>query len=122
MKNRMMLAGFLLLLGYGVLVLVSGAPWRVHVARGVTWLPTMLVGCAIFWCQTLNWAKKFSLLAIAIGLGTLLVEYASSRVILKYDFNYAGILAVATFLTLGTMVLVGLTSFIARILTRRLRL
>ncbi len=115
MKNRILLAGALMLIGYSVLILISGAPWRVHIAHGITWLPTLLIGCAIFWHQTLTWPKKAALIATAIVLGALLTGYASSLVILKYEFDISSIIGIAVFLLMGTAGIIFLTRLVAQI-------
>jgi len=72
----------------------------------------MIVVCAIYWKKGLIWHKRISFLVIAIGLGTLLTEYASSRVIMKYELDFLSIIATAIFLTLGAIAIINLTNLI----------
>ncbi len=112
MKRRIYLAGGLLIIGYSILILISGAPWRVHVAHGLTWLPTILAGCSIYWSARLSCSKKIVLIALVIALGAFLATYAGSWVIMKAEVNFTAHLASAFLLTVGTAALVGLTSLL----------
>ncbi len=115
MKVRMLVAGILLLAGFCAVLLVSGAPLRVHVAHGTTWLPITFVGCLIYWNQGLSRRRKIVLLGSVSVLGALLASSAISWVTSKFEVDAIAVLGNAIFLLLGVMAIGGLTNLLTRI-------
>ncbi len=119
MKIRILLAGILMLAGYGVLLLISGAPVRVHVAHGITWLPTIFAGCLLYWSQSLSRWKKIVFLSLVSTLGALLATSAMSWVTSKFEVDLIAVLGNAVLLLLGVVTIVALTDLLTRIFGKR---
>jgi len=119
MKLRVLVATFLLLGGFCGLVLISGAPLRVHAYRGLIVLPTILAASLMYWIRSLTLIQKATYLSLIAGLGALLATYLSTFVFLKVEFGSTSYFANLLIFYLGPVILVFSTNHLVRIFSRK---
>ncbi len=119
MKRRLLLSAALLIAGYSVLVAISGAPLRVHVAHAITWLPTIFFACTVYWCKSLTRSKKFAYMFLIVGLGTMMTNYATTLVALKFEATFASFIGIFVFFALVAAILIALSNWVFRKIGKR---
>jgi len=119
MKARMTIATLLLGLGFGLLLLLSGAPAQVNIWHGLTWIPTTLVVCTIYWNASLNPAKKATYILLTILTGALLAVYVTNITVSKFEYNITSVVYMGVFLILISAATIAITSTCASVMTNR---
>ena len=119
MKARLISLSVVLLSGFIIYLLNSGAPPRVHVGVGLSWTPLLFFLCLLAWTRRLDRAPKAVLITALVVAGGGALAYVTSLTVSKGSLTVTSWVATTVLLFVAFGVVLALSHLCERILTQR---